>query len=403
LDEPPHPGLAEPGLPLQLHKPRPLELLAGFFIGFEPQAVSLDQQLDIMGANKAPRAMFEQVILRGLSKPPCVIGFSGGRDSSAVLAVAVHLARREGLPLPVAFTERYPAAPSTHEDEWQERVIAHLGVKDWDRVDFGSEFDAVGDLARRFIVRHGVTLGHLQKSEVIFGRAAGGSYMDGEGGDEVLGFRRATPVRRVLSKPTIMARPRAYRWLAFHLAPRAARVRNWERYHAERLEARRWLRPAPYGEVLKAVANEFAADPFDARQSQWLHLSQRRVAMFRQNRQRIAQHYYGATYVQPFLEPEFVAAWARRGGLLGMPDRTTCMRDLFSDVLPDAVLARTSKATFNTVFLGEETRAFAGSWDGTGLDGDLVDVDALRREWLSDWPSNLTSGLLQTAWLANHV
>lgn len=388
--------------PLQLAKPRPLEVLAGVFLGYDPPLSTLGQQLAAIGPAATPRAMFEQVVLRGLQRPPCVIGFSGGRDSSAVLAVAMHVARREGLPLPIAFTERYPDAPSTHEEEWQEQVVAHLGVADWERANFSTEFDAVGEPARRFMRTHGVTLGHLQKSEVMFGRAHGGAYLDGEGGDEVFGFRRATVLRRALRNPTVLVRPVGLRWVKFHMAPHRRRVAQWRDYNSTRLENRRWLRPAVFQEVLQAVADEFAADPLDARASQWHHLSQRRVATFRSNRQLLARDTHDCTYIQPFLEPEFVAAWARRGGRLGLPDRTSCMRDVFSDLLPEAILSRSTKAVFNTVFLGAETHRFAEGWSGAGLDPSLVDLDALRQEWLSDWPSNLTSALLQTAWLADN-
>jgi hypothetical protein len=58
------------------------------------------------GLDRAPgataRGVLEELISPALERPPCVIGFSGGRDSSSLLALATHLARREGLPMPVA-------------------------------------------------------------------------------------------------------------------------------------------------------------------------------------------------------------------------------------------------------------------------------------------------------------
>ena len=57
-----------------------------------------------------PRAAFEAAILPGLRRSPCLVSFSGGRDSSAVLATATAVARREGLPLPVPITHRFPSA-----------------------------------------------------------------------------------------------------------------------------------------------------------------------------------------------------------------------------------------------------------------------------------------------------
>ena len=43
-----------------------------------------------------PIEAVEAVVLAGLERPPCLVSFSGGRDSSALLAVAVRLADREG-------------------------------------------------------------------------------------------------------------------------------------------------------------------------------------------------------------------------------------------------------------------------------------------------------------------
>jgi asparagine synthase (glutamine-hydrolysing) len=76
------------------------------------------------------------------------------------------------------------------------------------------------------------------------------------------------------------------------------------------------------------------------------------------------------------------------------------MHALFSDVLPRAVLGRTTKASFNHAHAGEATREFARTWDGTGVDEDLVDPEQLRSVWLSDEPTMATGVLLHSAWLA---
>src|SRR4051812_12896773 len=82
-----------------------------------------------------PRMAFEAAVRPLLDRSPCLVSFSGGRDSSAVLAVATAIARREGLPLPVPVTHRFPSAALTQETEWQEQVIGHLGLTDWVRID----------------------------------------------------------------------------------------------------------------------------------------------------------------------------------------------------------------------------------------------------------------------------
>ena len=73
------------------------------------------------------------------------------------------------------------------------------------------------------------------------------------------------------------------------------------------------------------------------------------------------------------------------------------MNALARDLLPADVVGRTSKAYFNRVFFGEESRAFAAEWSGQGLDETLVDADALRGEWLSEIPDFRTALLLQSA------
>jgi hypothetical protein len=66
------------------------------------------------------REALAESIRAGLRRPPCLVSFSGGRDSSAVLAVAAEVARKEGLPAPVAVTYRYPdEMTGAGETRWQ--------------------------------------------------------------------------------------------------------------------------------------------------------------------------------------------------------------------------------------------------------------------------------------------
>src|SRR3954463_7149340 len=81
-----------------------------------------------------PLAALEDVLREALLRPPCVIAFSGGRDSSALLAVATRLAAREGLQPPGAVTQPFPPLPETDESEWQELVARHIGLRDWVRI-----------------------------------------------------------------------------------------------------------------------------------------------------------------------------------------------------------------------------------------------------------------------------
>ena len=81
----------------------------------------------------SPREALERAILPALLRPPCLVSFSGGRDSAAVLAVATALARREGLPAPIPATNVFPAADDSDETAWQELIVRHLGLSEWVR------------------------------------------------------------------------------------------------------------------------------------------------------------------------------------------------------------------------------------------------------------------------------
>src|SRR5665213_2751106 len=94
--------------------------------------------LEIAGPERVatPRIALEAILVDALRRPPCVIGFSGGRDSSALLAVAAHLARREGLDPPIAATNVFPGDVQAAESEWQELLVRHAGIADWQRLRF---------------------------------------------------------------------------------------------------------------------------------------------------------------------------------------------------------------------------------------------------------------------------
>ena len=159
----------------------PLEVASGLVFGLAPPR---PLPTEIAGE---PIDAFERAILPALQRPPCVVSFSGGRDSSAALAVAVRVARREGLPLPIPSTNRFPAVKDSHESDWQERVVAHLGIDDWLRPEFTDELDCVGPIATSVLRRYGLLWPfnahfHVPHLEA----AAGGSLLTGIGGDEIL-------------------------------------------------------------------------------------------------------------------------------------------------------------------------------------------------------------------------
>ena len=137
------------------------------------------------------------VVREALLRPPCGVAFSGGRDSSVVLAVAAHVARRDGLAAPIPITKVFPDVPTTEESSWQELVIRHLRLHDWELVSIDDELDLVGPLATANLVEHGVVWPPMIHGDIpVLERLGGGTLIDGEGGDEVLGVaaHRIAPV-----------------------------------------------------------------------------------------------------------------------------------------------------------------------------------------------------------------
>jgi Asparagine synthase len=372
------------------HVPTELEIAGGIPVGEQRDAVPLpDVPQDL-----TPRAALEEAIVAALERPPCLVSFSGGRDSSAVLALAAHLARREGLPLPIPGTYRFPAAPAAGESSWQELVVGRLDLPEWIRMDMGEEFDVIGPEASAVLERHGVLVPFSAYAQApLLREAAGGTLLTGFDGD---GLFRGWRWQRFASVCARRERPRPRDLLSFSLAaaPQALRT-EWEvrRGPLERLP---WLRP----DVERIYRREWVRGRSEEprtweRRVPW-YARRRAFVLPRLNTELLAKD-AGATLVHPLLAPRFLAALARTGGRWGLGTRTDWMRALFADVLPEQVLARRDKADLEEAFWGEGSRRFAEEWDGSGLDEDLVDVEAVRAAWRRrEW---LAISLLQVAWL----
>ena len=108
---------------------------------------------------------------------------------------------------------------------------------------------------------------------------------------------------------------------------------------------------------------------------------------------------FNTTVVDPLLDPGFVYALADFGGFLGFSGRSDATKALFGHLLPEALVTRQEKVYFNRVLFSESSKRFAASWNGEGVDTDLVVPDQLRRVWESDEPHAGSAALLQAAWL----
>ncbi len=379
----------------ELYTMTPMEIAWGYLVG---NSGSLPAASD---ETMGPRQALEVVVRRALEHPPCGVAFSGGRDSSLVLAVAAHVARRDGLAEPVPITRVFPKVSASDEHEWQEAVIRHLGLSDWHRLVINDELDVIGPLAAPHLLAHGLVWPATIASDLpVIDAVTGGSVIDGEGGDDVLG----NGTHRISSVTRLIRRPRPLRWRRVRpalasLAPAGLRARQERR----RLDKGpfTWLRPEALEALIAAVVHAERDRPLSFAASVRTVPTRRTQMLGAYNRRLIASQ-RGVDYSSPLLHPDFVHALARDGGMLGRGDRTTTLRAIASDLLPDSVLSRTSKAIFTKCYMGHHTREFAAQWTGEGVDGHLVDPDELRRIWLSESPAAPTATLLQSAWLAGH-
>ena len=380
------------GRPDMFYRATAMEMAAGWVPGRGPKTV-----VDLDRSTRHPVEAIEHAILPALQQQPCVVGFSGGRDSSVVLAVAARLAAREGLPPPIAATKVFPGQPETEESEWQELVIRHLGIEDWVQEEFHDEFDLLGPAALKSLRAHGpLWPGTCHNRAPQIAIAANGWYLGGEGGDEMLGEFRATPWVQMRAGGGSSA-PRTAKEVVKVFGPRPVRRALLKR----RLGSdglRPWLRPAAEEWFRDSLIEDDVSRPLTYSSSLQDFLRRRAVHAALRNLRAIGRT-LNVTYGQPLLDPKFAAALAHLGGRFGYLDRTTTMRAVFGDLLPRSVLERESKATFNSVYAHRHTRAFIETWDGSGLAPDLIDADALLKTWQQPVIHGGTFQLLHLAWL----
>jgi asparagine synthetase B (glutamine-hydrolysing) len=354
---------------------------------------------DAVDRRAHPREVLEKLLLDALQHRPCGVAFSGGRDSSLVLAIATCVARREGLPDPVPITRVFPGLPDADESEWQELVIRHLGLGEWCRLSFHDEVDILSPTARDHLVEHGLVWPPaLTASSPLYEQLAGGTLIDGEGGDEVLGVdtHRIAWIASLLLYPRPLRRWRI-RAAVGSIAPRRIRARGVRSRQVA--DERPWLRPAAKAELDAELVRMQLDAPLSFAASV-RQVPMRRGQLLANRSRELHARGFGVRLESPLLDSEFVHAIARLGGFVGPGDRTAVLRELASDLLPDVVLARLSKASFNNAYLGRYSVDFARRWSGHGLNDQLVDVARLRAEWLGSKPSAGTAALLQQAWLA---
>ena len=367
------------------------ELASGTAIGADESSPSLP-----VAGHRTEREALADAVLPALERSPCAVSFSGGLDSSVVLALAVGVARERGLPDPVPVSLRFPGVASTQESEWQELVVSHLGLSDWQRVEIGGELDFLGEAARAGLAAHGLLWPANAHFHVpVFAWAGGGSVLTGLDGDGLFRGWRWQRARAALAHSG-GAEPRDA--LRILLASAPAPLRGAGIF--TRLPARHpWLLPAAGLRLRARLAVETGNEPsrWDARikwyaRQRYLKLGIHSLALL--------AHAHDVQVVHPLLDPGVLATLAARGGRAGYGTREQAMSGLFGPLLPRELFARRTKGEFGAALWGEQARAFAAGWDGRGLDLDLIDPEALARAWQAENPPLAAATLLQAAWLA---
>jgi asparagine synthetase B (glutamine-hydrolysing) len=366
----------------------PLEVASGIVFGLDPDRLPRNRQ-----RRETPLGALEAAVRRALERPPCLVSFSGGRDSSAILAIAASVARREGLPLPVPATNRFPEVPESEESSWQERTVATLRLEDWLRFEFGDELDCVGPIASDVLRRHGLLWPCNAHFHVPLLRAArGGSLLTGIGGDEAFSTSRRRRAALLLSGSVRPIRRDVLR-LGFGLAPRALRRAALRR----KVPLDEWLRRPAQAAVAREWAEFAAGEPLRWREHvRWC--SRLRYVRLGLNHLDLLAGDDEVRLVHPFTDERFLSAFSQSDP--ADADRAGSLRAVVGELLPDDVLGRQTKASFDGAFFSTHSREFAASWAGEGADAEIVDVDRLQRHWQSARPTARTFTQLQVSWLA---
>jgi asparagine synthase (glutamine-hydrolysing) len=365
--------------PFRLNGLTPLEIAAHVLFGRDEGAAA-----GLSGMSVPSRAIeaIEASLAEALRRPPCLVGFSGGRDSSALLAVATRVARREGLTDPVPATILVPSAEESQEDEWQELVIRHLGIDEWLRVTVDDDLDLVGPTAQALMRRSGLPYPYNLHLQIpLLEAARTGSFVTGLGGDEIF-------VTAPTTGPGLRRRLRGL-------------GRRRERFGFP------WLTIAANQQVDRAWTAEQRRFPstWDRRAREWwasryLQETLRRIDDLGAEIDVRVSH--------PFADACFVAALTAEFGPSGFASRELALRQLFGDVLPDRLPGRITKASFNSVLWNRHAQAFLAELSAESLEDalyelgvqDLVDPEALRAHWREPRPQANSFLLLQGAWLA---
>jgi asparagine synthetase B (glutamine-hydrolysing) len=390
-------GVPAPGHENDWYPPTAFEIACGWLHGTDAAAIVTAE------AHGHPRDLLRDVLREEVVGGSCVIPFSGGRDSSLVLAVACDVAREAGAQLPTALTYRYPGLASADESEWQHLAIDHLAQRGlrptWVRRDIDDEFDVVGPLVTPYLAarRHVLWPPSIAPSIGAAREGLGTTVLTGEYGDEVFGVHRAT-----LLAGTIRRRARGLTRVDARAIASAA-TPGLLRAGAARLGGRapEWLNAAGQRRWRRAASRDQLESPL-----RWdravRHVVAARSATVGGRALRALAAEHGMRDVAPLADPRFIASFASFGGAYGVESRSAAVRLLAGELLPPALIARRSKAYFDGSVYNRHTSALLRGWRSVGQAAEWVDVARLRELWRAGRPTPGTGSLVQAAWLEHH-
>jgi len=345
---------------------------------------------------ETPRRVLERLLTEALHHEPCIVAFSGGRDSSALLALAVSCAREHRLPLPVPATHRFIGCTGPQETTWQEWVVRHLALDDWIIHEWRDELDVIGPYAQDILLRWGPVYPHNAHFIVpLLENARNGSLVTGFGGDEILcaisGLRAITRSVRAKNLSTT----------SFNLLG----------VLPERVRMSIVIRPNSRRRWLTAEANHILQRELLRRQSNVRYRWAAVVDAWHQSRDRLSSRrtdlalaaLHGTHIVSPFESTEFLESLASDRYWLGYRNRDEVMQSLVGDILPRSSVLRSDKAYFNEIFFSSYSRDFVAGWDGSCLDEDLALEQPLREAWAQPLVDARTLALLQRLWCDSSV
>lgn len=350
-----------------------------------------------------PSEVLRAVLRDALTRGPCLVPFSGGRDSSLLLAVTCSVAREAGVTLPLAVTFRHPGLPESEETSWQDLVMEHLRLQgmspEWRIVEVTDELDIVGPVLAPLLEerRHPLWPPNMASTVALADGAQGATILSGDYGDEVLGVRRATVIAGLLRRRG-RGLSLAY-WRAASLAatPRlvlagAIRLRGSAPHWLSSRGVRRW----------RALSGADALhDPFPYDRSVRAVVSWRGPVLGFANLERICRR--RACHLEtPLADPRVISALAAHGGWKGPQSRGYATSLLGGDLLPDRLYGRDTKADFLTSRFNRHTVATVDAWKDTDISREWVDTERLRSAWEVRRFHPQMAGLVQQAWLAQH-